>query len=88
MVFLSDIIKANIHNSGLEPILVSGKRVIRQFICPECKAIKLVKFIKPGGKARKSECVCGYVHYTKGWKHRRPLIKAFKTGLRKASTTI
>ena len=87
MTFLSTIIARNLE-AGLKPVLITGKRLIRQFICPECKAIKMVKFTRPGGKARKSECTCGYIHYTKAWVYNKPLNKDFKTGPRKASTTL
>jgi len=69
MTFVSQVIKGNVYG-GLKAKLVSGKRIVRLYICPECKQIKLVKFTKRGnGNLLKSQCVCGYVAYPPGWKY-------------------
>jgi hypothetical protein len=69
MTYVSDVIKGNLHG-GLTPVQVSGKEIVRLYICPECKKIKMVKFKKKGnGNLLKSQCRCGYVAYPPGWKY-------------------
>ena len=69
MVFLSDIIQANIRQ-GLKPFLIKGKKLVMLFTCPECKKLKMVKFTqKASSRGRKHQCTCGYIRYTSAWIH-------------------
>jgi transcription elongation factor Elf1 len=67
MAFVSDVIKTNVRY-GLRAILIPNKKLVMLFTCPECKKLKMTKF-KFKGRGVKSQCVCGYVHYSSSWKY-------------------
>lgn len=100
MLFLSDIIQANVE-LGLKPVLQHGKNLVLLFQCLKCKQhSKMVKFVEADWEGhvirapKKSQCVCGYIYYTTGWKGIKSpgkpisLDTAFKAGLRTGSATI
>ena len=53
----SDVIQSAVAN-GFKLGLVSGKRIVRLYICHSCKAKTMVKAYK--GKNRYNACKCGY----------------------------
>jgi hypothetical protein len=77
MTYPSDVIQANV-SSGLVAVLIPRKKLVMLFTCPECKKVKMTKFTQntqavrrmmPRVRPKKSQCICGYIHYTKRWKH-------------------
>jgi hypothetical protein len=57
MTYNSDIIK-NAVAAGYRAGLVSGKKVIRMYICHTCKGKTMMKFYN--GTLRFNACKCGY----------------------------
>ena len=87
MTYVSDIIKANLE-FGLKPVLLPRKRLVMLFTCPECNKVKMTKYTQRGTRAKKSECPCGYIHYSPAWRHGISLKDATQVGLRVGSTTL
>jgi len=57
MTYTSDVIK-NAVAQGYAPDCISGKKIVRMYICPECKGISRIKFRKKGDV--REACKCGY----------------------------
>lgn len=57
MTFTSDIIK-NATAAGYRAGMVSGKKIVRLYICHKCKEKSMVKFYN--GTTRFNACKCGY----------------------------
>ena len=57
MAYTSDLIK-NAISAGYRPGLVSGKKIVRLYICHKCKKKSMVKFYD--GTTRFNACGCGY----------------------------
>jgi len=57
MTFTSDVIK-NAAAAGYRAGMVSGKKIVRLYICHSCKEKSMVKF--SNGTTRFKACKCGY----------------------------
>ena len=57
MTFTSDIIK-NATAAGYRAGMVSGKKIVRLYICHKCKEKSMVKLYN--GTTRFNACKCGY----------------------------
>lgn len=57
MEYTSDVIQ-NAINAGYRPGLISGKKVVRLYICHSCKKKSMAKFYN--GTTRFNACRCGY----------------------------
>ena len=57
MVYTSDVIKWAI-SVGLRPGLVSGKKLVRLYLCHKCKHKSMIKAYGPSRKI--NACKCGY----------------------------
>ena len=57
MAYTSDVIR-NAINAGYRAGLVSGKKIVRLYICHSCKAKSMIKFYN--GTTRFNACRCGY----------------------------
>lgn len=57
MAYTSDVIK-NAVNSGFKVGLVSGKKIVRLYICHKCKCKSMIKAYRKDWKY--NACKCGY----------------------------
>ena len=57
MTFTSDVIKLYVAQ-GFKPHLVSGRKIVRLYICHQCKKKTMVKMYKDN--RRYNACRCGY----------------------------
>lgn len=57
MTYTSDVIKKAV-SMGYKAGTVSGKKVVRMYICHSCRGKSMVKFYN--GPLRVNACKCGY----------------------------
>ncbi len=56
-MYTSDLIK-NAVATGYKPGLITGKKLVRLYICHKCRCKTMVKFYM--GKLKYNACKCGY----------------------------